>query len=71
MQVNEPRADAVKPTAGPDQDPLRFLMEAATLEQVIWATRKALAFLLWARRFAESQLKEPDDTKKEPHNEER
>jgi CRISPR type III-B/RAMP module-associated protein Cmr5 len=60
VQVNEPRTEDVKPTAEPDFDPLRFLMERATLEQTMWATREVLAFLQWARRFADSQLKEPD-----------
>lgn len=59
VQANEPNAN-VNPIAGPDSDPLRFLMESATLEQVMWATREVLAFLQWARRFADSQLKEPD-----------
>lgn len=68
VRINEPETEAVTPTAKPDEDPLRYLMEEAKLEQVIWATREALAFLQWARRFAESQLKGPDAPKEKPRD---
>jgi len=61
VQDNLPDAKNVKPGAGRTLDPLDFLLDAScTLEQTMLATREALAYLQWARRFAESQLSAPE-----------
>ena len=36
------------------------MSQSTTTDQTVWATREALGFLAWARRFAESQLEEPE-----------
>jgi CRISPR type III-B/RAMP module-associated protein Cmr5 len=42
--------------------PLEWLMEPQrTIEDTMRATREVMAWLQWARRFAESQLSEPDN----------
>lgn len=52
----------VAPGSGTKSDPLDFLLDPnTTLEQTMWATREAIAFLQWSRRFAESQLSQPDE----------
>lgn len=51
----------IKPGAGPQKDPLDFLMQQCTIEQLVWATAEVQRYLVWARRFAESQLSEPEN----------
>lgn len=61
--ANEPMPQTeIVPGAGKVKDPLSFLLDqTTTLEQMMWATREVLAFLQWARRFAESQLQTSKD----------
>ncbi len=57
LQTIIPAADRIMPGAGRSLDPLDMLIDSeTTIEQSIHATAEALAFLRWARRFAESQL---------------
>lgn len=53
-----PKPEAVVPGGSPTSDPLTWLLRPECgLEQLMHATHEALAWLQWARRFAESQLR--------------
>ena len=55
-----PAVNEVGPGRGHRRDPLDFLLERCSVEQLMWATREVQLFLQWARRFAESQLEAGD-----------
>lgn len=60
LQPNYPKVETVVPGAGPNTDPLDFLLDTQChLEQTLMATREALAYLQWTRRFTESLLPKP------------
>lgn len=62
QQPNPPARTAVVPGGTPMTDPMAFLFATTcTLQQTMYATGEALAWMQWARRFAESQLAAPAD----------
>jgi CRISPR type III-B/RAMP module-associated protein Cmr5 len=64
IATNAPNQANVKPGAGPQSDPLNWLLqESTTLDPTMQATNEALAWLQWARRFAESQLRKTNEGK--------
>lgn len=65
LQANYPaNNDTIRPGQGGNStnDPLRFLLDnGTTLDDALRATREALAYLQWTRRFADAQLAEPEN----------
>ncbi|MGE0529667.1 MAG: type III-B CRISPR module-associated protein Cmr5 [Bdellovibrionales bacterium] len=60
LQDNPPNSNDIQP--GATNDPLEYLLaKNRALEEIMWATNEALAYLQWSKRFVESQLEEPDE----------